>query len=170
MTFLNANVTNILTNNSKEFLHNPFLNMLLPLINRYSMDTKGPIKALSQNISYIHVIVDTFNHFVNTVPIKSNNAKTAVKLLSHHLIIKFGRPIDLVTDRGSEYIDTDMAQLCTLMAIPHSPRTRYSPWTVEVENKNLGTHLRWFLQNTPKEWVYQVHMYAYATIHILFLP
>ena len=58
-----------------------------------------------------------------------------------------------------------MAHLCTLMGIYHSPRTAYSPWTnglVEVQNRNLGTHLRMFLNDTPKDWAFQVHMYAYA--------
>ena len=58
-----------------------------------------------------------------------------------------------------------MAQLCTLMGIRHSPGTTYSPWTnglVEVQNRNLGTHLRMFTHNTPKDWAFQVHMYAYA--------
>ena len=58
-----------------------------------------------------------------------------------------------------------MAHLCTLMGIRHSPRTAYSPWTnglVEVQNRNLGTHLRMFLHDTPKDWAFQVHMYAYA--------
>ena len=31
-----------------------------------------------------------------------------------------------------------------------------------VQNRNLGTHLRMFLHDTPKDWVFQVHMYAYA--------
>ena len=56
-----------------------------------------------------------------------------------------------------------MAHLCTLMGIRHSPRTAYSPWTnglVEVQNRNLGTHLRMFLHDTPKDWAFQVHMYA----------
>ena len=47
----------------------------------------------------------------------------------------------------------------------HSPRTAYSPWTnglVEVQNRNLGTHLRMILHDTPKDWAFQVHMYAYA--------
>ena len=57
---------------------------------RISMDTKGPINAPSQHKSYIHVIVDSFRHFVVTVPIKSNNAKTAVKTLLHHWITKYG--------------------------------------------------------------------------------
>ena len=51
------------------------------------------------------------------------------------------------------------------MGIRHAPRTSHSPWTnglVEVQNKNIGTHLRLFLQNTPENWSLQVHMYAYA--------
>ena len=51
------------------------------------------------------------------------------------------------------------------MGIRPSPRTPYAPWTnslVENQNKNLGTHLRLFLHNTPETWSTQVHMYAYA--------
>ena len=69
---------------------------------RNYMDTKGPINLLSHNKSYIHVIIDAFSHFVVAVPIKSNNAKTAIKTLLHHWINKVGPPIYLVTDRGSE--------------------------------------------------------------------
>ena len=132
---------------------------------RISMGTKGPINPPSHNKSYIHVIIDAFSHFVVTVPIKSNNAKTAIKTLLHHWIIKFGPPIHLVTDRGSEYVNKETAHLCTLMGIRHSRRTAYSPWTnglVEVQNRNLGTHLGMFLHDTPKDWAFQVHMYAYA--------
>ena len=60
---------------------------------RISMVTKGPISPPSRNKSYIHVIIDAFSHFVVTVPIKSNNAKTAIKTLLHHWIIKFGPPM-----------------------------------------------------------------------------
>ena len=52
------------------------------------------------------------------------------------------------------------------MRIRHSPRTAYSPWTnglVEVQNRNLGRHLRMLLHDMPPEdWAFQVHMYAYA--------
>ena len=77
---------------------------------------------------------------------------------------EFVPPIYLVTDRGSEYINTDMTQPCTLMGIRHPPRTPYSPWTnglVEVQKK-IGTHVRMFLQNTLKDWAQKVHMYAFA--------
>ena len=84
---------------------------------RISMDTKGPINPPSHNKSYIHVIIDAFSLFVVKVPIKSNNAKTATKTLLHHWIIKFGPPIYLVTDRGSEYVNKERAQLCTLIIL-----------------------------------------------------
>ena len=129
------------------------------------MDTKGPINPPSKQNSYIHVIVDLFSHFVVTVPPKQNNAQNAVNSLQHHLITKFGTPIYLVTDSSSEYINSEFANLCTSMGIRHSPRTPYAPWTnglVENQNKNLGTHLRFFLLNTPENWSTQVHMYSYA--------
>ena len=66
---------------------------------RISMDTKGPINPPSHNKSYIHVIIDAFSQFVVTVPIKSNNAKTAIKTRLHHWIINFGPPIYLVTKK-----------------------------------------------------------------------
>ena len=79
--------------------------------------------------------------------------------------MNFGPPIYLVTDRGSKYVNKEMAHLCTLMGLRHSPRTVYSPGTnglVEVQNRNLGTHVRMFLHDTTKDWAFQVHMYAYA--------
>ena len=33
---------------------------------------------------------------------------------------------------------------------------------MEVQNRNLGTHLRIFLQNHPTNWSFQTQMYAYA--------
>ena len=129
------------------------------------MDTKDHINPTSQNKSFINVNVGAFSHFVVSVPIKSNNAKTAVKTLLSHWIVEFGPPIYLLSDRGSEYIITAMAQRFTLMGVRHSSKTPYSPLTnglVEVQNKKFGTHIRMFLQNTPKDWAHQVHMYALA--------
>ena len=129
------------------------------------MDTKGPINTPSKQNSYIHVIVDAFSHFVVTISVKQNNSQNVVNSLLHHWITKFRPPVLLVTDRGSEYMNSELANLCTIMGIWHSPRTPYAPWAnglVENRNKIIGSHLRLFLQNTPENWSTQVHMYAYA--------
>ena len=166
MIALNVNKTNILIKKFKPQQYKHFHKMLQISIIEYQWDnTKGPINPPSNQNSYILVIVDAFSHFVVTVPIKQNNAQNAVNSLLHHWITKFGPPVYLVTDRGSEYINSELANLCTTMGIRHSPRTPYAPWTnglVENQNKNLGTHLRLFLHNTPENWSTQVHMYAFA--------
>ena len=91
------------------------------------MDTKGPINPPSNQNSYIHVIVDAFSHFVVTVPVKQNNAQNAVNSLLHRWITKFGPLVYLVTDRGSEFINSELPNLCTTMGFGHSPRTPYAP-------------------------------------------
>ena len=107
---------------------------------RISRDTKGPLNPPSNQNSYIHVIVDAFSHFVVTVPVRQNNAQNAVNSLLQHWITKFGPPVYLVTDCGSEYNNSELANLCTTMGIRHSPRTPYAPWTyglVENQNKKI---------------------------------
>ena len=106
---------------------------------RISLDTEGPINPPSHNKSFLHVLIDAVSHFVVTVPIKSNNAKTAIKTLLHHWIIKLGPPIYLVTDRGSEYVNKERT-FAHLWEFVIRPRTAYSPWTnglVELQNRNL---------------------------------
>ena len=128
MIVLNVNKTN--TNTTKQtqqtlkkfkllqYKHSP---KIVSYFNyRISMDTKGPINPPSNQNSYIHVIVDAFGHFVVTVPVKQNNARNAVNSLIHHWTTKFGPPVYLVTDRGSEYINSEFANLCTTMGIRHS--------------------------------------------------
>ena len=62
-------------------------------IYRIPMDTKGPINPPSKQNSYIHVIVDTFRHFVVTTLVKHNNAQNAVNSLLNYWFTKFGPPI-----------------------------------------------------------------------------
>ena len=139
---------------------------------RISMDTKGPINPPSKQNSYIHVIVDAFSHFVVTVPVKQNKAQNAVNSLLHHWVPKFWPSVYLVTHRGSEYNNSELANLCTTIGIRHSPRTPYAPWTnglVENQNKNLGTHLTIFFHNTPENWSTQVICTLMHIIHSHFL-
>ena len=129
------------------------------------MDTKGPINPASEGHHYIYVIVDHFSNYIATVPAPKNNAHYAIYALLHHWTSKFGPLQYLVTDRGSEYLNTDMTNLCVLFNIRHSPRTPHSPWTnglVEVQNKNIGTHLRLFFMILLKTGQHKYNFFAYA--------
>ena len=114
-----------------------------------SMHTEGPISFFAQGNSYTFVFIDAFSHFVVTHLSPHISSKYAFQTLLHHWITKFGPPQYLVTERGFECNNQDLAHLCSLCNINHSPRTPYSPWTRKVQNGNLGTHLRLIVQNPP---------------------
>ena len=73
-------------------------------------------------------------------PSKQTKLKQQKNLL-HHWIITFGPPIYLVTDRGSEYVNKEMALLCTLLGIRESPRTSYSPWPCRITEQKSWNSL-----------------------------
>ena len=167
MIEMNVKHTNISPLNLKTFLLLFFYENATHFKYRKSMDTEDPISPSSHNNSYNFVIIDAFSHFVVTNPAPHITSKYAIQTFLHHWITKIGPPQYLVIDRGSEYINQDMAHLCSLFNINHSQRTPYSPWTiclVEVRNRNLGTNRRLLLQNPPTDWSFQTQMYAYAHI------
>ena len=124
---------------------------------RISMDTEGPINPPSNQNSYIHVIVDAFSHFVVKIPKKQNNAQNAVNSLLHHWITKIGPPVLLVTDSGSEYINSEFANLCTTMGIRQSPRTHLRTmdnWFSRKSKQKPWNSSETFLTQYPRKLVY----------------
>ena len=127
------------------------------------MHTKGPLNLASDGNHYIYVFVDQFSKNIATVPTPKYIAHYAVNAIIHHWISKFVPPQYRITDRGTGYLNSEMVNCCTLFNIRHSPRTSHASWTnglVEVQNKNLRTHLRQFLHDTPENWSIQVHYFS----------
>ena len=79
-------------------------------------------------------------------------------------VSKTGRPQYLITDKGTEDPNSEMAICCTPIKIRHSLRCSYAPRTnrlVQVQ-KNHGTHLRMFLHDTPEKWSVQIDVFLFA--------
>ena len=116
------------------------------------MDTKkGPLNPAFDRNHYIYVIVDQFSNYNVTVPISKNNAYHDANSIIHNWMSKYGPLHYLITDKRTERLNSEMAKCSTVFEIGHSPGTSHVPWTngLEVQNKNLGTHLRMFLPDNP---------------------
>ena len=96
-----------------------------------SLDTKRPLNHASGGNHYIYLLVDLFNKNIVTVPTPKGNAQYAVKALFHNWMSKFGPSQNLITDRGKEYLKSDVAECCILFNFPHSPKVLNAPWTNE---------------------------------------
>ena len=95
---------------------------------RISMDTKGPIHPSSKNNNYIFVICDAFTHYVITKAAPTNDAETAAEVLLKKWILSFCPPEILVTDKGPEYFNSTITNLCSYFGIKYRPRHANEPW------------------------------------------
>ena len=155
MTVLKVNVTIILTKKIKQLQYNPFLNIIL----LSNTDFHRIQKVLSILLHRMNLTYMSFWSHILLVILLSlflSNLTILQLLLNHLFIIGLSNLVYL-------YILLLIVDPNTLMRIwhnsvllwnRHSPRPPYSHWTnglVEVQNKNLGTHLGIFPLNNPKD-------------------
>ena len=82
-----------------------------------SLDTKGPINPASDGNQKIRENVDPFSNYIVTVPGSKDIVQNALYAVFHQRISKFGPPQCLITDRRTEYLESEMANCCTLFKI-----------------------------------------------------
>ena len=94
------------------------------------MDTEGPLKPAFLTNQYNYVIAEHFSNYILTVPTPKTNPHYAVNSLIHLSISNFG-PLKIpITDQGTYYLKSEMANCCTLFRFRHSPGTSLAPWTI----------------------------------------
>ena len=75
---------------------------------RISFDTKGHISPLSEENSYIMVIVDACTHYVTLNPVPHCNFYYSYTTLYEHWIAKLELAKIIVTDNGTELINNEI--------------------------------------------------------------
>ena len=89
-------------------------------------------------MEFFFVNVDPFSLYIVTATIRKNIAGSAVHAILHRLISSFDPPQYLITDKGNEFFNSEMANRSTLFNVRYSPRTwhaSWKKWLVEVREK-----------------------------------
>ena len=73
-----------------------------------SMDFVGPMNPKSGEFEYILVVCDHFTRFAITVPCTNTSAETVARALVNEVYNRYGSPVRLLSDRGSQF----HSQLC----------------------------------------------------------
>ena len=76
---------------------------------------------------YILTMIDVFTRYPVAVPIPNRRAETVMKALYEHLLCPFGMPTRILSDRGKEFIDAGLYQLCKWLGIIKVTTTGYQP-------------------------------------------
>lgn len=105
-------------------------------------DGRAPLHA--SRMEYLLVLKDDFTDFTWLFPTPDASAAGVVDALLYWCSL-FGKPETFVTDQGSHFLNHVVAELESVLEVPHHFTVAYAPWsngTVERVNKEVNRMLR----------------------------
>jgi hypothetical protein len=104
---------------------------------------------------HIIVVVDYFTKWVEAMPTIKSDGKIVAFFVFNQIIVRFGIPIEIVTDHGSHFQNKMMAEMESKLGFKHGHSSPYYPQEngqVEAINKSLKTILQNFVSQNKSDW------------------
>ncbi|CAF3404701.1 unnamed protein product [Rotaria socialis] len=94
------------------------------------MDFHGPIVPSSrEDHKYIISITNILSKYVITKTVRNCTALAASKFVIHDVILKYGTPRAILTDRGTHFTAAIMTEIFKQLGVTHIFATPYHPST-----------------------------------------
>ena len=122
---------------------------------RVHLDFLGPLPVTKQKNEYILMIVDQFTKWVECIPLPNQTAEETARAAVNEFFSRFGCPLQIFTDRGTNFESQLFTQLCECLKIHKARTTPFHPSSngqVERFNRTLMDAVRCFVSKTPKKW------------------
>ena len=108
------------------------------------VDLVGPLPP-SDGFTHLLTIVDRFSRWPEAVPLNDISTVACARALIYHWISRFGIPMDMSSDRGSQFTSQLWSSVAKLLGITLHHTTTYHPQAnglVERFHRHLKTSLR----------------------------
>ena len=125
------------------------------MLDRLSTDILGPLLCTPRGNKYILTITDHFSRWVEIFPIPDQTAETVARVILNEVIARFGCPITIHSDQGSNYESRLFAELCSLLEIRKTRTSVRNPkcnGQTERFNKTLTRMIRSYLTDNQTDW------------------
>jgi transposase InsO family protein len=131
-----------------------------------AMDFHGPIIPTSQRgYKYIISITDILSKFVITRAVRDCSAATAARFLTEDVILRYGTPQAILTDRGTHFTATMMHELFKRIGVTHIFATPYHPMTngqVERYNATMDAKIAALCNSRRTNWSEQLPFVTFS--------
>ena len=124
-------------------------------LDRLSTDLIGPFPRTPRGNRYILVVTDQFSKWVEIIAIPDQTAETTARTILNEVIARFGSPISIHSDLGSNYESRIFRELCDLLEIKKSRTSVRNPkgnGQTERFNKTLIHMIRAYLTGEQNNW------------------
>ena len=119
----------------------------LPVFNPFDLwitDVLGPLPPDAEGHKYILVCCDSCALWPEAIPLKSCDAESTAEALYSNIFCRFGMPMYLLSDRGTNYTSKLMTALCKLCKVEQSFSTSYHHQTCGRAEQFMSSILKTF--------------------------
>jgi len=126
----------------------------------------GPFtKSHPHRYTDVLVVIDSFSKWVEIHPLREATAKNIAKILETEIFCRFGMPLTIVSDNGSQFRSGLIKCLCKQWNIRHSFASVYHPQTnlTERANRIIKPMIRSYIEGIKhNQWVNYLSMFKLA--------
>jgi transposase InsO family protein len=119
-----------------------------------STDLVGPLPRSSRGNCYVVVMQDRFTKWVQCRAVRKATARAVTQALYEEVITRFGCPVTVISDNGTQYSGATFRTLLQELGIAHRLTPPYTPQANPVErtNKTLKTMVAQFCEADQRKW------------------
>lgn len=124
-------------------------------MDRLHIDVLGPLTKTSHGNTVILMLIDQFTKWVECYPLPDQSAEMVAKTIVDEFFSRFGTPLEIHTDQGSNFVSNLFTTLCALLQITKTRTTGYRPCSngqVERMNRQLLQMIRCLRDKDIKDW------------------
>ena len=134
---------------------------------KWGIDFVGPINppAYCTGSQYIIVATDYLTKWVEAKATRKNDARTTAVFLFEYIFTRYGLPIEIVSDRGTHFINEVIKHLLDELMVIQRKSAPYHPQAngqAESTNKILCTTLTKIVENSRTDWELKLYSALWA--------
>ena len=100
---------------------------VVDLFARFHMDLIGPLKTSKEGFKYVLLCVESFSKWPEMIPLKSAEASEVATALYNNVFTRFGCPLQIVSDRGSNFMSALLEHVMKLFKVKRTYTSAYHP-------------------------------------------
>jgi transposase InsO family protein len=123
-------------------------------LERIAVDIQGPYVTSKKGNKYILVTADYFTKWIQALPLKSMEASYVAMKIVDKFISNFGVPLELFSDRGSNFESNFFQEMCSILGIHKTKSTvgrRNSDGIIERAHRTLENMISAYVDKNQKK-------------------
>ena len=93
---------------------------------KIAIDIVGPLPVTRKKNKYILTCIDLGTRYLDAVPLHITTVKVVIEKLQY-IMLRLSVPLEILSDRGNNFMSTVMKEAFTFFGIQHSKTAPYRP-------------------------------------------